>query len=659
MTTISSLSLLLGLVLAPQTPPGAADGPDPTELRERLYDRQHPHAQHQAAMMLVQSHRPEAVRIVRQGLLQPEDTEVFLALASALRLAPDARYLGELLAALTTAHPGARQVAAETLAATPAADLVPRLRAVAMNGKLDPAARRAALWALGRSGRRQAAPILLDQLNDADGPLRGAAADALADLSGQNYGLDADRWQAWWEHYHDLTDERWLELRLAHQTSRAHRLEGDLARARAQLLHVHQQLFNRLPAGERLGHIEATIEQEDPAARILAASWALELLPGADPARERALTVILLRLSRDREAEVQRAAVLGLGRVNDADAFTRLSELVWRGRTLLRAAAVRSLALQARSRGSSADRTREVVAVLQKALDDPALDVVVEAAEALGTLGASEAGPVLIRLLGHTSENVRQTAAQALERVADASLLDGLVKGLEDSSVTVRFGLVGALARVLQDRGLPEGKKNQLLARLEGVLANDKDAGVRSRVAMVLGEYGSPALLRALWQCARTGEDERVQEKAWAALVEIIAHTGSVQLLQEWDRTLTMTKQGPRRLLLLGEVLVRWQRQPQTKAQVVAVQELLVQAELDHGKWMAAGPRVRELLAGPGGEDEIKQRLRWLLTVGEQALHAGNREHALQAVRAAQPFLVANSKLAAAFEALERKASGK
>jgi HEAT repeat protein len=284
MTTLSSISLLLGLLLAPHAPP-AADAPDPTELRERLHDRQHPYLQNQAAMLLVQSRRPEAIRIVRQGLLQPEDTDIFLALTSALRLAPDVRYLGELLAALTVAQPGPRQAAAETLAAMPAADLVTRLRTVAVNGKLNAAARRAALWTLGRCGRKQAAVVLLEQLNDADGPLRGAAADALADLSGQSYGLDADRWQAWWERYKDLPEERWLELRLAHQASRAQRLEGDLARARAQILHLHQQLYSRLPAGERLGHIEATLDQEDPAARILAASWALEMLPGADATR--------------------------------------------------------------------------------------------------------------------------------------------------------------------------------------------------------------------------------------------------------------------------------------------------------------------------------------------------------------------------------------
>ena len=58
------------------------------------------------------------------------------------------------------------------------------------------------------------------------------------------------------------------------------------------------------------------------------------------------------------------------------------------------------------------EMVRQVVPLLQRALDDPALEVVVAAAEDLGTLGVPEAGPVLTGLLQHPSEPVRQTAAQ-------------------------------------------------------------------------------------------------------------------------------------------------------------------------------------------------------------------------------------------------------
>src|SRR5439155_21365717 len=106
--------------------------------------------------------------------------------------------------------------------------------------------------------------------------------------------------------------------------------------------------------------------------------------------------------------------------------------------------------------------------VLQKALEDPALEAVVEAAEDLGTLGVAEAGPMLTALLRHPSEPVRQTAAQALERVADTSMLDVLLKALDDPTVTVRFDLVVALGHATGDgRSLTPAQRERFLTCLQ------------------------------------------------------------------------------------------------------------------------------------------------------------------------------------------------
>jgi hypothetical protein len=353
--------------------------------------------------------------------------------------------------------------------------------------------------------------------------------------------------------------------------------------------------------------------------------------------------------------------VLGLGLVADSAAYERLVALLGRGRPPVRAAAARSLAGMARGTTPEAlERQRKVVPLLQRALGDPALEVVVEAAEDLGTLGAQEAGPVLTGLLRHPSEPVRQAAAQALERVAEPGVLDGVLQGLDDPSVTVRFSLVGALARVAASGGgLPDEPRKRLLTRLEAALLTDADPGVRSRAATVLGECAGPALAPVLWKCVRAGEDARVQEKAWAALVEIVARAGDLALLQEWDRRLTEARLAPRRLQLLTEVVARWQKQTEAKVPVAAAQETLIQAQLDQGKWTAALPHLREALARPGTEDEVNRRLRWLLAAGEQALQEGNRPEALRAVQDAQPFLPKSGDLAGAFDKLARRASGK
>ncbi len=146
---------------------------------------------------------------------------------------------------------------------------------------------------------------------------------------------------------------------------------------------------------------------------------------------------------------------------------------------------------------------------------------------------------MLTGLLRHPSETVRQTAAQALERVAEPSVLPALLAALDDACATVRFNLVGALAHAAGDgSGLSEEQRKRLLARLQELLLRDSDAGVRSRSATVLGECATPAQLATLWRCVLAGEDARVQEKAWTAFLDILTRAGQLPLLEEWDRTL-------------------------------------------------------------------------------------------------------------------------
>ena len=657
MHATSPILLGFGLLLGadPVRPPEV----DPARLQETLHDHADPAGQSQAALLLVQCPTDDAECAVRQALGQTEEADVFAALAGAVRLCQDDRFAEELLAALRSVRPPVRQAAAEALAVLPHTDLTQRLRETAADDKLELPARQAALWVMGRSGRKDAVPVLLEQLEGDNEALQGCAADALAELAGQSFGVDAGRWREWWGRHKDLANEQWLEMRLACQTSRVRRLEGDLERARMQMLRLQQQVYSRLPAADRPGYIQMALEQDDPMVRALAGHWALELLPTADEAGQKVLVQVLFRLSHDGSVDVQRAAVLGLGRVRDPAVFERLKALVREARPPVRAAAARALAQLAREEGSDAKARRdEVIPVLQKALDDSALEVVVEAAEGLEALGALNAAPVLAGLLHHHSEAVRQTAAQALERVADGAVLKDLLAALDDASPTVRFSLAGALAHAGREGGgLSEEQQKQVLARLETILQHDADPGVRSRAATALGECGSREQLAALWKCATAAEDGRVQDKAWQAFVDLLARSASLPLLEEWDHTVASAKQGPRRLQLLGEMTARWQKRTETKAAAVSAQEMLVQAQLDQGKWPAAFPLVRDLLSRPGGEADTDRRLRWLLAVGEQALQEGSRAEALRAVQEAQPYLPKSGELNDAFGKLEKEAS--
>jgi HEAT repeat protein len=669
MLTLPQL-VLVGLgVLTGAAEPGAHDpgprGPDLALLEEMLRDKQHPRGQSQAALLLMQSPAAQAERIVRQGLRRTEEPEVFAALAAAAHVCQDRRFQKELLGGLASRRAVVRQAAAQALALLLDDPLLEQVQALADDANQEVPVRQMALWTLGRCGRKPAVATLVRCLRSEQDSLRQTASEVLTELTGQSFGAVPQLWETWWERHSQLSESAWLEQRLVYQSTRARRLESDLARAQVQVLRLQQQLYSRLPPAERLGHIQTLVEQEDAAVRLLAVQWALELAatesarPGTREAG--ALVETLLRLSSDPSLEVQRAAVLALGRVPDPAAFSRLQALLRRGDAPVRGAAARALAQHARAdTPEAAERRKAVVPLLQKALDDPELEVVVEAAEDLGALGVPEAGPVLAGLLQHPSEHVRQTAAQALERVADAAVLPRLLALKDDASVTVRFSLLGALARAAGNgTGLSEDQQQQVLERLETALQRDADPGVRSRAATVLGECGTSAVLSPLWKCVRSSEDSRVQEKAWAAMIEVLVRAQDLALLQEWDRKLTTAGQGQRRVQLLSEVAGRWGKRPEPRTLAVAAQELLIQAQLAVGKRAAAVPMIRELLARPGTETEINRRLQLLQTAAEQALKDGASEEVLRLVQEAQPYLPRTGELPDAFARLARDAGQK
>jgi HEAT repeat protein len=657
MGPLPSLLLTLGLMT------GVGQVPEPpaqdlARLREMLHDRLHPRLQSQAALLLLQDETPDAQNLFRTELRQTNDSEVFAALTTALRLNHDRHFTEELMTKLAGGQPAIRQASAEAIAELADIALVRRLQALVEDDRTDSALRQIALWALGHSGQKGAVVVLLDQLSNPDEGLRQSAADALSELTGLAYGLNVAGWRGWWKQHQDMTNERWLEERLAYKISQARRFEGELERTKSQVVSLHQQLYSRLAAADRLGHVATLADSDDANVRALAVNWCAELWPAADGSGQRAAADVLLRLSHDGSLEVERTAVLALGRIGDLRAADRLRHLLERGPASVRAAAARALAQQAR--GSSADalaRQRQVVPALQKALEDPALEVVAEAAESLGTLGIPEAGPVLVSLLRHPSAAVRQTAALGLERVADGSILDPLIEALNDPIVTVRFSLVGALGRAAADgRLLTDAQRRRLFDRLEDLLVRDADPGVRSRIATVLGECGTAAQLPTLWRRVQTTEEGRVQEKAWSGFIEIMARTGNRELFLEWERTLSQSNQASRRIQLLTELATRWQQHEETRASGAGIQELLVRAHLEQGKWLPAFAALHEMLGRPTNEPDLDQRLSWLREIAELALKDGNRPDVLRAVQDARPLLARRSDRASVFDDLEKQA---
>ncbi len=653
---LAALCRVASLSPSPQASAGA-ETPDPARLRELLYHRQSPQQQSQAAVLLLQQRSPETAGWLGEALLRSDRPDVVQAVCAAIQTQRDGRFEAELLKALQAEAAAVRQSAAEALGATGSAALVSRLRSLVEDRTAMPATRQAAVGVLGKMPQKAAAQALIDLLASDTEIVRQEALAALAELTGQRVGGDVLHWRAWWDQQKDRTEPQWLAARSAYLAARGRRLREDLQHAENHILQLHQQLYAKVPAADRPAHLRALSRNEYPAVRHQAVLWLVELLAEPNGAGQKSLIETLLALSEDGDESVQRGAALALEKVNDPRAFERLLMLLGAEPASVRAAAARGLGrCRLGDSAEAADLNNKAVAALEKTLGDSSLAVVAEAAESLGSLGLPASAPILARLLKHRSEPVRQAAARGLERVAGPVILADLKTGLNDPAASVRFSLVAALARTGAAPGLSDGQRIEILKRLETVLIQDSDPGVRSRAATVLGDLGTAAELPLLWQRVIATEDNRVQLKAWNAMLDILGRSLNPALISQWDQTFAEQKQFARRLEMLTEVRGRWLKQDAAKPYLDEVSGLLVQAALAQRKWGQAMPLALDLAKRAPSDAELKKRLRWLLVAGTQALDEQKSQEVVQMLAGVQGLLVNSGDLAAEFERLRQRA---
>ena len=643
---ILSLLLLTGQVQQPAS--------DIARLRELLADKKQPQLQAQAAYLILNQQTPLATETVKQYLRDPRNVEVFTAFAGAIKLRRDGRFSEELIEALSIELPAVRQAAVEALGASVDGKATFKLKQIAENNRSEDNIRQQAIIALGKTGKKNAAETLLKLFIDPKESIRQTSRQALAELIGEDLGRDSVTWQLWFDERKNLSVEVWLEERLAQRNAKLTRLEGELDSSRNRNRTLYQQLYSRLGPTEKIPFFQGLLDHEDPAVRLLLTGWLAEAL-GEESYRKPA-GEMLLSFSRDPIEEVRRQAVLGLGRWNDKACLNRLLLIIQSDQTAVRAAAARSLAMQAKGNDGAA-RMVLVLPALQNALSDPALEVVVEAAEDLGSLGVPAAVPLLAGLLKHKEVAVRKTAAQALERIADIAVLEELLAGLEDLDVGVRLGILGAVSRAVnQAKAIKEDDKLRLQSRMEIILLKDPDAGVRARSATLLGEFGTVSHLATLWKAAVVEGDPRIQEKSWQAFLEILSKSKNLKLINEWN--VIVRKDAPlRRVNFLVELLGKMQ--PATmnpKIELAPVRELLVQCGIENQKWLPAWSALRELPQALEPE-EIEKRLSLLFQIAEIALKEQAAPDVLQMVDFARPLFVGRKKLHADFEELYRKAN--
>lgn len=609
--------------------------------------------------MLVQSDSADATLLVIEGLRHWDRPDVFVALTSAIRLRCDRRYQNALLKSLAADQPAVRQAAMETLGRLDDANLVRNLLSIAQDQSVAVGVRQAATGALGKCVQKSAAAALVMLLSSDSVVVRQAAQDSLEELTGDDLGPDPQRWQTWWQLHKDMSEEEWLIARTAYFADRSRRLRDELRQAETNILALQQTLYAKIPPGDRPAYLKKLAQNEYPEVRAQTVTWIAEVLPDAEGSDQKQLVNLLLQLSEDVAEPVQRQAVLAMEKADDPRAFERLLTILKSGTDKVRAAAARSLGRYRDSRGGPRpEASARVVAALQTALADPSMLVVRDAAESLGSLGMPEVAPMLARLLHHPSQTVREAAAHALEQMSNPVALPELCDALTDpaTSDNMRFSIVGALGKIGKDGNCSERQKSDVLRRLQTVLVKDSDPGVRSRAATVIGDLGTPAELAILWQRASANEDNRVQLKAWEAMVEIMARSTDWAVVSSWDKTLTDQRQYARRLALLTEIRNRWLKVDAAKPHMDALTGALVQALLNQQKWSQAMPLALDLVKRSQNSTELETRLRWLLLAGRQGLDDHKSQEVLQMINEIQDLLPqAPNGLGSEFEVLRRR----
>jgi HEAT repeat protein len=292
---------------------------------------------------------------------------------------------------------------------------------------------------------------------------------------------------------------------------------------------------------------------------------------------------------------------------------------------------------------------------LELSLLDSSPTVVAQAATSIGALRLPRSGLLLARLLKHPTEEVRLAASAALEAVASCQVYHQVLAALDDASPEARLYLVGCLGMIGDVDGLPEREQAQLLRKLESVLTQDVDPGVRSKAAAALGKVGGTAMLTVLWQRVQGNEDTRVQDNAWKALVDILSRQQSWPVLNQWERALAAQGQGARRWQLLTEIRERWSRTEETRASLDLVTLAMIDAGLSVRKWQQVIPLCLESIRTAQQESAREERLRLLLIAGQQAIQDGKGQELIPVLKEIENYLPGFKELANAFDDLRRR----
>jgi HEAT repeat protein len=480
----------------------------------------------QAAAQLASRESPRADAILRDALLSGS-REAKLAVARAV--AEDPTPPSDLVDALAAMLDGEQlrpwaDAAAQALAAYRRSETaLDHLRRTATDANQPPAARLAAVRALGRVVEVSAAETLLQLLGTPAErrDVRDAAGDALADMTGlRENGRDARRWSQWWQQANAANNpDRWRADILE---SRAARFDRVSRRLNALVAGLQPRLFAQYQAADtkerRTAVLLDVLGSAEPDVRAIGARLVTLVLQGreeiADPVRDR-----LVAMVGDADPRVREEVVGTLFNINYAGALSALLTQLAQERD------ERVKVALANAVGAIEDPA--AVAQLLPLINDPSPGVALAALRALERVGRRlrtdnppQAAEVATRLRaiavprGRNAppppEELRIAALDALGAIRDPAMLDQARVLLSERSPSIRQ----ATLRLLGELGDPRAGD-----AISDTLRSERDPMMRQQALDALGKAGGLGYAETLFSYMQnsTEADPAVRERAWQA----------------------------------------------------------------------------------------------------------------------------------------------
>jgi HEAT repeat protein len=468
--------------------------------------------------------------------------------------------------------------------------------------RITPQQRAAAVRAMGRMVDKRVAGTLIELLrNEPAGSVKGAAADALIEMTGlSNFGRDEQQWMRWWDANRAASDLDWAKNLLRKNNQEVREYKDRLESVQDTLRGLIAAEYTRTPVADRAklmaGYLKSATEDVRLAAVRVLYFQATNFGPTAvaDPLKETlramvgdsstdvrrevaqtltavndagAVPALLAQLAQERDPSVRAAILTALGTASDLRAVPAiLAALDDPSNTAAIAAATalnKQMTDQLRN-PANADLYQKTADALRKRLDEltkigiSAQEPRTAIVEAMANLGHPSFTRIFAQLTNPSREpiQVRRAAYRGLKRIGDKDTINTITQGLHDLAPGVRLDAVDAMSI---------GSFEEARQALEPMLGTETDKSVRDKAWAVLSGLfpkASPEGLNGLAEVCKRLNQKDWRAAALTAAVDKLDQAGAAEkaalLRQNLGDTLLDLKRPQEAAVVLRKALDYW-----------------------------------------------------------------------------------------------------